>query len=76
MKIGHLTFGTPEYVRVTKMAEREEVEKAAIKAWDEWYTMIENDPTPAERETRCIRFLKKSKVYCIRKELNADEFRN
>ncbi|MEB9770442.1 hypothetical protein P4K44_33640 [Bacillus cereus] len=23
MKIGHLTFGTPEYVRVTKMAERE-----------------------------------------------------
>lgn len=22
MKIGHLTFGTPEYVRVTKMAER------------------------------------------------------
>lgn len=51
MKIGHLTFGTPEYVRVTKLAEREGVEKAAMKAWDEWYTLIENEPTPDERDS-------------------------
>ncbi|WP_226568200.1 hypothetical protein [Bacillus stratosphericus] len=49
MRIGHLTFGTPEYVRVTKLAEREADEKAATQAWDKWDAMIEDNPTMSER---------------------------
>ncbi|MFP3840290.1 hypothetical protein U5N22_08540 [Bacillus safensis] len=50
MKIGHLTFGTPEYVRVTKMAEREGEEKAEMEANDKWFTLLEY-ATPTERDS-------------------------
>lgn len=50
MKIGHLTFGTPEYVRMTKMAEREAFEKDATEAWDKWDAMVEDSPTISEKE--------------------------
>ena len=50
MKIGHLTFGTPEYVRVTKMAEREAFEKDATEAWDKWDAMVEDSPTISEKD--------------------------
>ncbi|WP_342468219.1 hypothetical protein NSS78_16400 [Bacillus sp. FSL W8-0920] len=49
MKIGHLTFGTPEYVRVTKMAERDAKESDAIQAWDEWFYGLGDRLTTAER---------------------------
>ncbi|MGM0815352.1 MAG: hypothetical protein ACQEUO_07490 [Bacillota bacterium] len=51
MKIGHLTFGTPEYVRVTKMAERDAFEKDATEAWDKWDAMVEDSPTISEKDT-------------------------
>lgn len=51
MKIGHLTFGTPEYVRVTKMAERDAEESDAIQAWDDWFYGLGGTLTLAERTT-------------------------
>ncbi|MCY7439385.1 hypothetical protein [Bacillus altitudinis] len=51
MKIGHLTFGTPEYVRVTKLAERDAFEKDATEAWDKWDSMVEDSPTISEKDT-------------------------
>ncbi|WP_366560646.1 hypothetical protein AB0R69_19975 (plasmid) [Bacillus pumilus] len=50
MKIDHLTFGTPEYVRVTRMAEREAFEKDAAEAWDKRDEMVEDSPTISEKE--------------------------
>lgn len=51
MKIGHLTFGTPEYVRVTKMAERDAKESDAMQAWDDWFYDLGDKLTLAERST-------------------------